>query len=251
MTLPVDDSPAYEPPRRFHFDWVVPALLTPRAFFARLAHQNHASWFTPMLILSVLAVARVALNSNLTPPGQIVTPPDFEYWMPEMQQQFMQNQQALQGPLFRFGFPILGALGGVWLGWVMTFAALNLLVTLNGGRGGAQAAINGVAWASLPLAVREVVRLVYLFSTNAPITTGGLAGFGPAGAGFPAFVTQMLALTDAFVIWHGVLLALAVVAADKFSLPKAAGVTVLALVLVLAALALPNFIGVQLSAMQF
>lgn len=251
MSFPADDTTPFEPPRRFHFDWLMPALLTPRAFFGRLAHQNHASWLTPMLVLSGLAVARAALNSQLTPLGQIVTPPDFQYWMPEMQQQFMQNQQALQGPLFRFGFPILGTLGGVWLGWVITFAALNLLVTLNGGRGGAQAAVNFVAWASLPLAAREAVRLVYLLAANAPITTSGLAGFGPEGAGWPAFITQMLALTDAFVIWHWVLLTLAVMAVDKFSLPKAALVTFLALALTLAALALPNFIGVQLSAMRF
>jgi hypothetical protein len=51
-----------------------------------------------------------------------------------MQEQFMQAQQATQGPVFIYALPGFVAVLGVWIGWLLLSGLLHLALTLLGGR---------------------------------------------------------------------------------------------------------------------
>ena len=62
--------------------------------------------------------------------------------------------KALVGILL--ALPMIGAVLGALLMWLVVSWLLHLVLTLLGGRGTSQGAINVVAWASLPFVVRAV-----------------------------------------------------------------------------------------------
>src|SRR5688572_3680245 len=119
-----------------------------------------------------------------------------------MQNNYMQAQQATQGPVFLYIIPMLGSLTGLWVGWLLLAALLHFGSTLLGGRGSMQSALNIVAWASLPFAIRDILRIIFILATGHAIVSPGLSGF----ASTPGLVSQLLTRLDIFLIWHVVLL---------------------------------------------
>ena len=99
---------------------------------------------------------------------------------------------------------------------------LHLVMTLFGGRGTTQMAINVVAWAGLALAVRDLVRVVYLLISRRLITSPGISGFAPLAAeGTGLFLVGLMALIDFYLIWHILLIALGVSIGNGISTGKA------------------------------
>jgi Yip1 domain len=231
-TLPL---PPEEQPRRFQFDWVMPALFKPRSTFAKIAAYEHSAWLTPLLLLTVLAIASVLVAAPIRS-AQVqmngpVLPEGFETWPPEQQQAFFESQSATQGPLFTYGFPILGALAGTWIGWLATFGILHLLLTLLGGRGSTRSTMNIVAWASLPFVVRDIIRIGYMLMTQKVIAAPGISGFAGTD-GFGMALAALLANVDIYLIWFVVLVVLGITVSDKVSGVKAfSGVLITLIVL--------------------
>jgi hypothetical protein len=88
------------------------------------------------------------------------------------------------------------------LGWLIVSGLLHLLLTLLGGRGDTATALNVVAWASLPLGLRDLVRLFYLLATQKAITSEGLSGLVNAAQGNASlFLASLLGLVDIYLIW--------------------------------------------------
>jgi hypothetical protein len=201
--------------KRFHFEWVFPALFHPRPTFEKIAAQAGSVWFTPLLILTLAAVGLVLAAGPVkqqiimsTPPE---LPPDFQYYSPEMQAQFMQAQAATQSPVFIYVMPALATVFRVWAGWLLVGGLLHLVLTLLGGRGATSAAMNLVAWSSLPFALRDLVRIVSLLLTKQLIENPGISGFASSGEGFlPAFLAAFLSQVDIYLIWHLILLSIGV-----------------------------------------
>ena len=253
---PSASAPPIERPRRFHFDWLIPTLISPRRLFAQLAQHDGDTWLTPLLVLALAALGRVWAVGNVrqvvAASGQITLPPGSEFWTPEQQQQFFQAQQATSSPMFIYGVPAIGALIGIFVGWVVVAGLLHLLLTLLGGRSSTRTALNFVAWANLPFAVREIVRLVYALSTQKLVVSPGLAGFLTAdGTALNAFVVGLLALVDFYLIWHLVLIVIGARAAASLPLGKTAAAAVITLALVLAAQTAPGIIASQLGGLSF
>ena len=239
------------PPRRFQFDWVPDVLLHPRRACANIAAQPGGVWLTPMLILSLTAVLLVLVtgwvkhSTGLT--GVIDLPPDFQNYPPEMQAQYQQAMAATSGPVFLYVFPAISALLGVWVGWLLVGGLLHLVLTLLGGRSGTGSVMNIAAWASLPLAIRNVVRLVAVYSSRQLITSPGLSGFAPVGeSSFNLYLAAFLALIDIYVIWHFLLLVAGARANNGISRLKAAGSILFTLLLILGAQALISFFMARL-----
>ena len=231
----IDSKLDQRPVRRFDFSRMLATLLHPRQAFAELASGSRAVWLTPMLVLSVTAILAVVvagfLKSRAALMGEISLPPDWQFWTPEMQNNYMRAQQATQGPVFTYVIPLVGALSALWLGWLVLAGLLHLGSTLLGGRGSMQSALNIVAWASLPFAIRDVLRIVFMLSAGHAIASPGLSGFA-AGAGF---LSQLLARTDVFLIWSAILLVIGFGAADGLPRSKAlAGVIIVMLIVLLA-----------------
>jgi hypothetical protein len=243
-----------ESPGRFQFAWVSQALFRPRGAFAKITAQNRGVWLTPLLILTLTTLLRVGVagwvRQNFAIAGEMPLPPDFQYYSPEQQAQFMQAMQSTQGPVFIYVFPAISGLLTVWLGWLLVGGLLHLVLTMLGGRGDTMAAINLVAWASLPFALRDLVRVAALVVSRQSISSPGLAGFAPAElSGFMAYLAAWLPVIDIYLIWHMALLVVGVRSASSLSRGKAIGGPVVTVLLVLALWALVSFFVARLGSL--
>ena len=223
------------PPRRFDLPRAQAMLFRPRRGFQEMASESRATWSTPMLLLSLTAILVVLvagyLRSRAAMMGEIPLPPDWQFWTPEMQENYMRAQQATQGPVFLYIMPMVGSLTGLWLGWLLLAALLHFGSTLLGGRGSMQSALNIVAWASLPFAVRDVLRIIFMLAAGHAIMSPGLSGF----VSTPGFLAQLLTRVDIFLIWHVVLLVIGFALTD--GLPRGKAVTGVLVVVILVLLA--------------
>lgn len=231
-------TPRIERPRRFHFEWVPLALMRPRALFGRVAEQRQGVWQAAILLLTLTALLRVVASGAVAPgAGEAALPPDFEYYGPEQQAQFAQAAQVTSGPVFRYVLPAIGAVLGVWLGWLVVSGALHLTVTLLGGRGNTLRTANTVAWAGAPFALRDVVRAVAVLASGQTIASPGLSGFAPSEAtGFLLFLKLLLVSVDLYLIWHIGLLILGLRAGDAGLPPARTGISVTAVMIALLAI---------------
>jgi hypothetical protein len=188
-----------------------------------MASESRATWWTPMLILTITAILVVVvagyLKSRAALTGEIPLPPDWEFWTPEMQNNYMQAQQATQGPVFLYVIPMIASLTGLWVGWLFLAGLLHFGSTLLGGRCSMQSALNIVAWASLPFAVRDILRILFMLAAGHVIVSPGLSGFTST----PGFIAQLLTRVDIFLIWQVVLLMIGFALAD--GLPRGKAVT--------------------------
>lgn len=245
-----------ERPRRFHFEWVLPILTSPRRTFTEIAGQARGVWQAAIVILMVTTVARVLVGGWVTQSdpmaGQINLPPGFETYPPEMQAQFMQAAQATSSPVFVYVFPAIINLAGVWAGWLIVGGLLHLLLMLQGGRGGTLSTMNVVAWAGMPYAVRDVVRIAATLISQHTITSPGLSGFVEGGAaGFSLFVVGLLALFDIYLIWQAILLIVGLRTGEvNLSHGRIALTVIGTLLLVTAAQAGLSFVGAQFSTLN-
>ena len=159
-----------QPARRFDFPRLLSTLIHPRRTFGEMAAEPRSTWLTPMLLLSVTAILVVIvtgyLKTRAAMMGEVQLPPDWQYWSPDMQNNYMQAQQATQGTTFVYIIPLVGAITTLWVGWVIMAGLLHLGSTLLGGRGSMLGALNIVAWASLPFVIRDLLRVLYMFSVK-------------------------------------------------------------------------------------
>ena len=221
--------------RRFDVSRLLPVFTHPRRTFGEIAAESRPSWLTPMLVLSLTALLVVIVTGYLKTRaamlGEVTLPPDWQWWTPEMQNNYMQAQQATQGATFMYIIPLVGSWTALWLGWMLVAGLLHLGSTLLGGRGSMQGALTIAAWASLPFAIRDLLRVIYMLSAGHAIGSPGLSGFA-ASAGF---VPQLLSRLDLFVIWYIVLLIIGFAIADGLSRGKAIlGVVTVLLLVILA-----------------
>ena len=153
------ESNISKPASKLNFARILAVLFQPRRTFTEIAGEIGSSWLTPMLALSLSALLSVIVSGYLTSRaammGNITFPPDWQYWTPEMQNNYMQAQQSMQGPVFVYVIPFVSAFVGLWLGWLIFSGLLHLGSTLLGGRGSMSSALNVVAWAYLPFVVRD------------------------------------------------------------------------------------------------
>ncbi len=241
--------------KRWHWDWLWRVFLRPRQVFDQIAQMEVSTWILPVLFLTVialgvvLATGPVRMQELLAKP--IEPPPDFQYWSPEMQQEYMQSAQPNPSPALIYILPAVGAVVKVWLSWVILAALVHLVLTLAGGRGSRAAEFSVVGWSLMPLAVRELVRFVAVISTQHSIQKPGLSGFIQAEAGGGAvFLASLLSFIDLYLVWQVVLLVLGAKRTSGLSTGKTVISVLVAVVLLLILQALPGFIGAQLSGLQ-
>jgi len=241
-------NPNLESSNRLHLDWVVDVLFRPRVTMPKITAANRNVWLTPLLILTLVAVltALVAgpIKKQAAEMGGLQLPDNFQYFSPEQQAQFQQAAQATQGPVFIYVFPALLGVARVWLGWLIVGGLLHLVLTLLGGRGNTGTSMNLVAWASIPLALREVVRIIAMLGMKQLITNPGLAGFAPpVSSHLSVYAGNMLAQIDLYLFWHIALLVLGVKAANGLSLGKVWGGVLFTIFVVLSGQALFGLVG--------
>ena len=223
----------------FDFKRLLAFLLHPRQEFGTIAGQRIAAWLPPMVFLSLCSLLTVLvsgfLRARAAAMGELTLPVDWQWWTPDMQNNYMQAMQATQGPVFNYIIPALTGLAGLWFTWAVISALLHLTSTLLGGRGSMTSALNVVGWASLPLAARDLLRVIYMLIVKHPIASPGLSGFVTGTEGAALFLAQLLKNLDLFMIWYAVLLVLGFSLVDNLPAKKAIpGVLVVLLIFLLA-----------------
>lgn len=207
--------------KRFDFSKIFPILFQPQRTFTEIAAEARASWSTPMLVLSLTTALTVIvsgfLQSRSAIGGEVALPPDWQYWTPEMQNNFLQAQQTSQGAVVVYVMPLVSALIALWLGWLILGGILHLGSTLFGGRGSMQSALNVAGWANLPFGVLNILQVFFMLLAGHAIVSPGLSGF----AGGSVFLSKILEQTDVFFIWNTILLILGFGIADGLPRNKA------------------------------
>lgn len=241
-------------PRSMRLDWVFPLFFRPGRTLKKVAEQERGVWIAPILILSILAILVVLAGGQprtIQAQTNVEMPPDFQYWPPEMQQDYLANQANRASALYIYIFPTLGALAGVWILWFLLGSILHLVLTLSGSSGTNTAALNLVAWASLPFALRYIVQAIAITSSKQLISAPGLSGFVAAdGGGLMIFLRAVLAQVDLYLIWQIILLLVGVVPLTGLVRTKAWAAVLISILIILALGALPALIGSQLGGLR-
>jgi hypothetical protein len=233
--------------RRNQRAWIGGVLIRPRSTFREINATGERSWLLPMLVLSLTALiyilARGWVTGHLAAQGEAPLPQDWQYWTPDMQQQFQQAQQATQGPVFVYLIPALGSMISLWGVWLLVASFLRLTLTLLGGHN-TETAMNVAAWAGLPFALRDLLRAGYIFVVQRPIVNLGLSGFVMApNGGVLLFGQKLLMFADIFTIWYILLLVIGVRAGTPLSPVRAATAVLIVVLVVFAARAALAVLG--------
>lgn len=221
--------------RRLNFPRILEVIFHPSRTFGIIIEEAKPSWLTPMLTLSISSSLAVIVSGYLKARaammGDVQLPPDWEFWTPEMQNNFTQAQQATQGATFVYIIPLVSSLVVLWLGWLILSGLLHLGSTLLGGRGSMSMALNVVAWANLPFMLRDVLRVIFMLIAGHAIVSPGLSGFADGSI----FLAKILARVDVFFIWNAILLVIGFGISEGLTKNKAIiGVTIVLLIILLA-----------------
>jgi hypothetical protein len=220
--------------QRFNFKRLFALLFHPGQGMTLLAAEEKPAWLMPMLVVSILLLVRTIVSgyfqAHAAALGQVSLPADWQYWSPDMQNNYMQAQQATQGPAFVYVIPATLGLLKFWLGWLIVAGLSHLSSTLFGGRGKMGSALNVVAWACLPFAIRDILRVIFMLIVKHPIASPGLSGLVSV-----PFLSKLLSSVDIFFLWFAILLVLGIRKADNLTAGKAAAGVAIVLVVVLLA----------------
>jgi hypothetical protein len=249
------DSLPLEKPRSLHLEWAWPMLLHPRKTLSKALESTRGTWLAPLLILTVLAVVWVLVAGPLkaTAASSVAPtlPPDFQYWSPDQQQQFMQSAAIKSTTTFTHLLPLGAELIKIWFGWLILSAILHLTLTLTGSRSSMTSALSLVGWASLPFAVRYLVQIGSMLTTHQLVANPGLSGFAPAGAtGLVGFLAALLPFIDLYLVWMVVLLFVGLRLQDGVPGGKALLSLAISVVLLLVLEGLPSFLISQFSGLS-
>jgi hypothetical protein len=236
--------------RSWRFDLVPGLFFRPRSTLSQVAATNQPTWRAPILLLLLVAVAHALLAGSIVAAakagGQPALPPNFEFYTPEQQAQYMQAATATNNVTFNYILPALRAALGVVAGWLVIGWLLHLLLTLFGGRGTSQQALNLAAWASLPLLLRYLVQIAAMLVTDQLVGTAGLGGFAPGGEGVAySLGAALLGQIDLYILWQIGLLLLGAKIISQISTLKAAVAVALTFLIVMLLRALPGAILAQ------
>jgi len=248
------DSIPVEPPRRFHFGWLFPALFRPRSTFTTIAAYPHGAWLTPLLVVMIFAVAGVFVAGPVRQAAIIAAPPPAPppgvEFTPEQQAQVADAANIQANPIFIYVFPTVISVLGIWVVWLLVVGILHLTFTLLGGRSSTRTAMNLVAWASLPFAVRDLARIGFMLISGRLINFPGLSGFAPTPEGLVSgLIAGLLGLIDIYLCWHVALLILGIKRADTLSTGKVIAGVAVTLIVAMTLQALPGAIAAQAAQM--
>jgi hypothetical protein len=218
--------------RYFDLAQIPSFLIHPRQALDRFASEENPAWLIPMLVLSIFFLIRIIvggyLQARASSLGQAALPADWQWWTPDMQNNYLQAIQATQGPVFAYIIPAVTGLAKLWLGWFILGGLLHLASTLLGGRGSMKSILTLTAWACLPFALRDLVRIVFMLISKNTIASPGLSGFSNV-----LFLSKVLASIDLFFLWFTILLIIGLRITDNLPVGKAIVGVAIVLLLVL------------------
>jgi hypothetical protein len=239
---------------KLHPGWVLPLFYKPARTTSEIVSQEKPVWLTPLLILSILVILMTLVSApvrrNAVQMGS-ETPPDFQYYSPEQQEQYFAAQANQTSPLMLYVFPLLGGLVKTWLSWFLLSILLYLSLTLAGSRAGSMRSYNLVAWSMLPLALRLIVQIMAVVISKNLISSPGVSGFIDAEAtGIAAYLRGILATFDIYFIFQVILLFIGVIPLSGLNRSKAWVATAISIVILLLLQGIPGLLSSALSGLS-
>jgi hypothetical protein len=224
--------------KRNYLTWLSGIIFTPRKIFHRISSATNSIWLIPMIVLTCIGLANTLcigrLKVQAIQMGETTYPPDFQYYTPEQQAQYLQAVQSTQGPIFMYVLPAIISISGVWIGWLIMGGLLHLVTTLFGGRGSTMGSMNLIAWASIPLAIRGFIQIIYMLIFRQLIYYPGLSGFSPnIESNWIIFVSQILKLIDIYIIWQILLIILGVRLSTGLAVSKSVLSVVITMIIII------------------
>jgi len=227
--------------------WIPLLFLRPKRTIHEVVQRTKPVWQLPLLVLSglilVLALVSAPIKKMAIEMGTNL-PPDFQYYSPEMQAQFLEAQASQTSPLFLYVFPVLFGILGIWVTWFITASILHLVITLYGSRASNTKSYNLTAWAMLPIALRLILQIIAVVATKQQISAPGLSGFLTADAqGLTAYLRAILAFVDLYLILQLILMFLGIRLLSGLSGWKGISAVLITMLIVLLLKGLPGLLS--------
>jgi len=250
--------------RRFQFNWLIPLLVRPRQAFGYVLLRK-ATWYTPMLVISLLLIAQVVVKGYMSPPTSELAPPEGipEEGIPSKGMEVgggssgggMDGAASVSEPSpgwLDALLPMAGKLVGLWIGWFVLTLLLFVGLVISGDQGNFTSALNLTAWSSLPLAIQVLAQIIIaLIYSSAATLPQGLAGLALKVQGMGGeFLGVILQRVDIFLIWQAALMMIGAVFISQLPAARARWLVLLAMVIYLILAALPAFGMEQFSLLQ-
>ena len=257
--------------KRFHFELLLPFLFHPVATFPQVI-QKRATWLTPLLVISLLVIARamLATPAAASMPIDVTPQPGMQGPIPPGKGENLRDFQVISarqqkgdggggdggtpppdgvtpvetgpGSLGNV-VPALGAVAGLWTGWFLLSILVYVGMVISGSNNTFTETLNLTAWASLPLGFRQVVMSIATLSVPSlaaiPAGLSALASSvaGPAGM----FLSALLRSLDIYLVWQMILVLVGLRQVSPLAPRRIVGITLGAVALFLVLVAMPGF----------
>jgi hypothetical protein len=224
---------AAKPAKRNVFALLMGVLFRPKATFGYLKDNHKKAWWLPALLILLLSIAplwaaaRPSSAAATMLPGKIEVVPSVDPRMSEgMPSQVLDSGPVSGGLNFlKLGGTILGTIAA----WLLWGGALYLASVFLGRSSSFGQMFRLAVWTWLPYGLRGLVQAVYMLVTGEAILNAGFSGFvidkgitsiiapGPGQLALASILSRV----DVFMIWHVLLVSVALMTFTNLTRRKA------------------------------
>lgn len=226
-----------KPVKKNVFALLLGVLFRPKATFGYLKDNHKKAWWLPALLILLLTVAPLWAASRPSPAAQTMPPDKIEMVTSVDPRMFegMPPESFASAPVSS-GLNVLklgGALLGTFAAWLLWGGALYLASVFLGRSSSFGQMFRLAVWTWLPYGLRGLVQAVYILLTGEAIVNAGFSGLVidkgvtsliPSGPGQLA-LASILSRVDVFMVWHVLLVSVALMAFTSLARRKALGAT--------------------------
>ncbi|MEJ5310349.1 MAG: Yip1 family protein [Anaerolineae bacterium] len=224
---------AAKPGKKNVFALFLGVLFRPKATFGYLKDNHKKAWWLPAFLIMLLTLAPLWAASRPSPAAQ-ATPPGKMEMVTGVDPRMMEGvvaEPSTPAPasgglnVLKFGGTVLGTVAA----WLLWGGALYLASVFLGRSSSFGQMFRLAVWTWLPYGLRGLVQAVYILMTGEAITNAGFSGFVidksvtsliPPGPGQLA-LASILGRVDVFMIWHVLLVSVALMAFTGLTRRKA------------------------------
>ncbi len=223
---------AVRPVKKNVFALLVGVFIRPKATFGYLKDNHKKAWWLPALLIVLLTVA--PLWAAARPTSATAMPPEKMEMVTSVDPRMfegMASESPVAAPASSGLNPLKlgGAILGTFAAWLLWGGALYLASVFLGRSSSFGQMFRLAVWTWLPYGIRGLVQTIYILMTGNAIVNAGLSGFVidkgvtsliPSGPGQLA-LASILSRVDIYMIWHVLLVSVALMAFTNLMRRKA------------------------------
>ncbi len=215
---------AMKPAKKNVFVLLLGVLFRPKTTFGYLKDNHKKAWWLPALLILLLTIAPLWAASRPSPAAQVM-PPDKMEMVTNVDPSMLEGMpsESSTSALASGGLNLLefgGALLGTFAAWLLWGGALYLASVFLGRSSSFGQMFRLAVWTWLPYGLRGLAQAIFILMTGEAIVNAGFSGFIldksvtsliPPGPGQLA-LASILSRVDIFMIWHVLLVSVALMA---------------------------------------